>query len=99
MFETIQVTDSGGIKRNVEVLCRFTQKIHGSTFGFVVHKSTGIRRMVLLHEKSRVRIGVLSEGEIKRVGLTDAGRGTLQRFIESEGEIRTAGILGALPGN
>ncbi|EGT5675491.1 hypothetical protein AGJ34_21215 [Cronobacter dublinensis subsp. dublinensis] len=93
MTEMIEVIDAFGVAHKVTVMARFSHKINGHLLGFVVHKSLSIRRMVLSHEKSGTRIGVLNGGDIQRLGIEGAGLLALRQFVDSAGEIRAADVL------
>ncbi|EPG8859847.1 MULTISPECIES: hypothetical protein [Enterobacteriaceae] len=93
MSETVTVIDAMGRPREVTVIARFSEKIGGQQFGFVLHKALTVNRTVLCHAASGVRIEILKGSDVERMGEIEAGKKVLQSIIQQFGDEKVASWL------
>lgn len=86
MSELFTIVGADGCRHEVTVLGRFSEKIDGQMFGFVLHKAVTVKRYVLSHSTSGVRLEILKNGDVESLGMIAAGKKTLQNIIEKNGE-------------
>ncbi|MCX2460001.1 hypothetical protein Q2407_18195 [Escherichia coli] len=85
MSETVTVIDAMGRPREVTVIARFSEKIGGQQFGFVLHKALTVNRTVLCHAASGVRIEILKGSDVERMGEIEAGKKCFNQSFNSSG--------------
>ncbi|HCL5581055.1 TPA: hypothetical protein N2N40_002483 [Citrobacter freundii] len=95
MSETVTIIDATGLPREVTVIARFSEKIDGQQFGFVLHKALTVNRTVLCHAASGVRIEILKGSDVERLGEIEAGKKALQAIIQQGGDKKVASWLSA----